>query len=94
MILVIQIKNQDIHILAHPGLLLYISPLIIETALRADHFTTMHTSGGDISVKYLFVLVIAFCVTLFWQTYDLAERTPNLQSFEQEQVIIRTPQAT
>ncbi|MEJ2402751.1 MAG: hypothetical protein P8171_00455 [Candidatus Thiodiazotropha sp.] len=46
-------------------------------------------------MKYLFVLAIAFCMTLIWQTSSIAERTPNLQSFEQEQVIIRTPpQAT
>jgi hypothetical protein len=46
-------------------------------------------------VKYLFVLVIAFCLTLVWQTSNIAKRTPNLQSFEQEQIIIKTPpQAT
>ncbi|MET0089484.1 MAG: hypothetical protein ABW068_05570 [Candidatus Thiodiazotropha sp.] len=46
-------------------------------------------------MKYLFVLAIAFCMTLIWQTSNIAERTPNLQSYEQEQIIIRTPpQAT
>ncbi|MES9968887.1 MAG: hypothetical protein ABW092_02565 [Candidatus Thiodiazotropha sp.] len=45
-------------------------------------------------MKYLFVLAIAFCLTLAWQTSNIAKRTPNLQSFEQEQVIIKTPQAT
>ncbi|MBT3014050.1 MAG: hypothetical protein KUF77_11355 [Candidatus Thiodiazotropha sp. (ex Lucina aurantia)] len=45
-------------------------------------------------MKYIFVLVIAFCLTLAWQTSNIAERTPNLQSFEQEQVIIKKPQAT
>jgi hypothetical protein len=45
-------------------------------------------------VKYLFVLVVAFCLTLAWQTSSIAKRTPNLQSFEQEEIIIITPQTT
>ncbi|MCG8108525.1 MAG: hypothetical protein JAY65_17665 [Candidatus Thiodiazotropha endolucinida] len=45
-------------------------------------------------MKYLFMLAIAFCMTLFWQTSNIADRTPNLQSFEQEQVIIKKPQAS
>ena len=46
-------------------------------------------------VKYLFVLAAAFCATLAWQTANIADRTPNLQSFEnKKEVIIREPQAT
>lgn len=45
-------------------------------------------------MKYLFVLAIAFCLTIIWQTYSIADRTPNLQSFENKEVIIKTPQAT
>ena len=46
-------------------------------------------------MKYLFVLAVAFCVTLIWQTASIAERTPNLQSFEsKKEVIIKEPQAT
>ncbi|MEJ2611270.1 MAG: hypothetical protein P8179_14600 [Candidatus Thiodiazotropha sp.] len=45
-------------------------------------------------MKFLFLLAFAFCVTLYWQTSSIAERTPNLQSFEQEQVILKAPQAT
>ena len=46
-------------------------------------------------MKYLFVLAAAFCATLIWQTYNIADRTPNLQSFEsKKEVIIREPQAT
>jgi hypothetical protein len=46
-------------------------------------------------VKYLFVLAVAFCVTLVWQTASIADRTPNLQSFEsKKEVIIKEPQAT
>jgi hypothetical protein len=44
-------------------------------------------------VKYLFVLIVAFCVTLIWQTANIADRTPNLQSFEsKKEIIIREPQ--
>jgi type II secretory pathway component PulK len=45
-------------------------------------------------VKYLLALAVAFCLTLIWQTYLIAKRTPNLQSYEQEQVIIKNPQTT
>ncbi len=46
-------------------------------------------------MKYLFVLAVAFCVTLIWQTASIADRTPNLQSFEsKKEIIIREPQAT
>jgi hypothetical protein len=47
-------------------------------------------------VKYLLVLAVAFCATLIWQTANIADRTPNLQSFEnKKEVIIREPhQAT
>jgi hypothetical protein len=46
-------------------------------------------------VKYLFVLAVAFGVTLIWQTAIIADRTPNLQSFEsKKEIIIREPQAT
>jgi hypothetical protein len=46
-------------------------------------------------VKYLFLLALAFCMTLVWQTANIADRTPNLQSFEnKKEVIIREPQAS
>jgi hypothetical protein len=47
-------------------------------------------------VKFLLVLAVAFCVTLIWQTANIADRTPNLQSFEsKKEVIVREPrQAT
>ncbi|MCU7846027.1 MAG: hypothetical protein KZQ93_19505 [Candidatus Thiodiazotropha sp. (ex Monitilora ramsayi)] len=45
-------------------------------------------------MKYLFVLAVAFSLTIIWQTSNIADRTPNLQSFENKEVIIKTPQAT
>jgi hypothetical protein len=47
-------------------------------------------------VKYLFVLAVAFCVTIIWQSANIADRTPNLQSFEdKDKVIVKEPrQAT
>lgn len=45
-------------------------------------------------MKYLLVLAIAFCLTIIWQTSSIADRTPNLQSFENKEVVIKTPQAT
>ncbi|MCU7811939.1 MAG: hypothetical protein KZQ77_11995 [Candidatus Thiodiazotropha sp. (ex Notomyrtea botanica)] len=45
-------------------------------------------------MKYLFVLAVAFSLTVVWQTSIIADRTPNLQSFEDKEVVIKTPQAT
>ena len=45
-------------------------------------------------MKYLLVLAIAFSLTVIWQASSIADRTPNLQSFENKEVIIKAPQAT
>jgi uncharacterized protein Usg len=43
----------------------------------------------------MFVLAVAFCATVIWQAYSIADRTPNLQSFEnKKEIIIKEPQAT
>ena len=46
-------------------------------------------------MKYLVVLAVAFSATVIWQASSIADRTPNLQSFEnKKEVIIKEPQAT
>jgi hypothetical protein len=90
---VIQIKGSDI---SYTGTLRTI-PIYSGTRQKADfklHPFHHQTQSGGFSVKYLFVLAVAFCLTIIWQTYSIADRTPNLQSFENKEVIIKTPQAT